>query len=169
MLSPSVLIILASLFSWFGVNWESVDARIEQEFPGIAFVGQEELAESLAASVGARPVLVDVREAEEFAVSHLEAAANLQTAAAIAARVPDKSTPLVVYCSVGYRSAEVAAELQALGYGNVRNLRHSIFAWASAGRPLVNVGGATDKVHPFNATWGSLIDSTLHSYSPVSP
>ena len=159
------LVMLASLFSWFGVNWDAIDARIEREFPGVPFIEQSALAQTS----GAAPLLFDVREPEEFAVSHLPGAHNLDTARAIAAETPDKAAPIVVYCSVGYRSAAVAAELQALGYENVRNLRHSIFGWANSGLPLVNAAGPTDKVHPYNAVWGSLVDSALRSYSPANP
>jgi 3-mercaptopyruvate sulfurtransferase SseA len=70
----------------------------------------------------------------------------------------------VVYCSVGYRSAIVAAQLQALGYSNVLNLRHSIFEWAEKGYPLLNEAGDTNKVHPYNRAWGALIDASYHFY-----
>ncbi|MEX2469260.1 MAG: rhodanese-like domain-containing protein [Pseudohongiellaceae bacterium] len=163
------LLLMASLFGWFGVNWEAIDDRITREYPAVAPIEQLRLHELLQAAPAERPLLIDVRETEEFAVSRLPGAENLQTARAVARRIPDRDAPIVVYCSVGYRSAGVASGLAELGYTNVRNLRHSIFAWADAGRPLVNGGGATDKVHPFNAVWGSLVDSTLHSYSPVRP
>lgn len=152
-------------FGLFGVDWESVDQKIDREFPGTTFVSTADLSHQLQTEQIA-PVIVDVRESEEFAVSHLPGALNLQTGDAIASQLPVKETPIVVYCSVGYRSAEVAARLQELGYSNVRNLRHSIFEWAENGLPLQNSQGTTRKVHPFNRAWGSLVDSELHAYEP---
>ena len=108
--------------------------------------------------------LFDVREPEEYAVSHLKGAQNQPKANMIASKLPDKSTPIVVYCSVGYRSAAVAAELQDLGYTNVLNLHHSIFEWVEKGYPLLNDGGETNKVHPYNRAWGALIDASFHFY-----
>jgi hypothetical protein len=58
----------------------------------------------------------------------------------------------------------VADELKTLGYTNVRNLHHSIFAWADQGLPMVNAGGRTEKVHPFNRAWGRLVNRELHDY-----
>ena len=47
-----------------------------------------------------------------------------------------RDTPIVVYCSVGYRSARVARWLGRQGFTNVRNLDGSLFAWANEGRPM---------------------------------
>ena len=65
----------------------------------------------------------------------------------------------------GARFLGVAARLEELGYNNVQNLRHSIFEWATKDYPLQGAGGDTDKIHPFNRAWGSLVDKSLHQYS----
>ena len=158
--------ISAIFFGLFGVSWNEVDERIASEFPTVAFVTGPQLLETLATDSGSDPVLIDVREPEEFAVSHLSKAYNLTDGAAIAALIPDKSAPIVVYCSVGYRSAGIAAELQRLGYSNVRNLQHSLFEWANRGYPMENAAGPTSHVHPFNRAWGALVSPDLRSYSP---
>lgn len=158
------LLISASLFGLLGVSWEAIDQRIDREFPEVAMITQDELAGRLAD--GDSLQLIDVRAADEFLVSHLPGAAHLSSAEAIAAAHPDRDATVVVYCSVGYRSAAVAAELQQIGYRQVYNLRHSIFAWANADRPLVNAQGPTDKVHPFNFLWGRLLDASHRQYQP---
>lgn len=150
------------LLGFFGINWGSVDKRIDREYPQVRFISSAELVEEQGA--GAAPVIVDVREQDEFAVSHLQGSLNLVSGAAIAEKFPDRETPIVVYCSVGYRSAGVAHELAELGYSNVRNLHHSIFAWADQGLPMVNADGRTEKVHPFNRAWGRLVNKDLHAY-----
>ena len=153
------------LFGLFGVNWDSVDKEIDQEFPNIEFVSTAELIRQYQNKDADFPLIIDVREQEEFQVSHLQEALNLKTGDSISELYPNKNMPIVVYCSVGYRSAGVAEELQQLGYTNVLNLRHSIFEWANKGYPMVSGAGETEKAHLFNAAWGALLDEPLHSYS----
>lgn len=148
----------------FGVSWDAIDDKIAQRYPQVSSLEVSDLAARLEA--GEAPVVIDVREGEEFAVSHLRAAENIASAEAIAARFPDRNTDIVVYCSVGYRSAEVAQQLADMGYASVLNLRHSIFAWANQGLPMVNDNGSTTLVHPFNRIWGELLDENLRRYSP---
>ena len=170
------LIITASIssffFGLFGVSWEAVDRNIDSEFPGTEFISTDALVQQYQQSqsdissieVGSL-LIIDVREPEEFRVSHLENALNLGTGLSISQLIADKNAAIVVYCSVGYRSARVAVSLKELGYSQVKNLHHSIFEWASKGYPLVNKSGETDKVYPFNQAWGSLVEESLHSYS----
>ncbi len=164
-MSYSPIFLMSLFWGLFGVSWEAVDARIDEEFPGVESVSTEAFhaGQTLAEK---SPRLIDVREAEEFAVSHLPNALHIVSGAEIASRFPDKSTPIVVYCSVGYRSARVAFELEQLGYSEVYNLRHSIFEWANNDYPLVNASGHTDRVHPFNRVWGSLLRSGRGAYRP---
>jgi rhodanese-related sulfurtransferase len=162
------LIISASLssflFGLFGVSWESVDKEIETKFPQVKFISTAELLSMQTSRPPDGAQVFDVREPVEYAVSHLKGAQNEAKASSIAAIVSDKSTPIVVYCSVGYRSAVVADQLQELGYTNVLNLRHSIFEWVEKGYPLVNKAGKTNTVHPYNRAWGALIDTSYHFY-----
>lgn len=150
----------------FGVSWEDVDARIEREFPDVRLLEVSELAPRLLNEEGIAPLLIDVRDDDEFAVSRLGGARNIGSAEDIAATFPDKEAEIIVYCSVGYRSAQVAQKLMDLGYTQVQNLRHSIFAWANLGLPLVSDDGATSKAHPYNRIWGSLLDGEHRQYSP---
>ncbi len=161
------LVVSAAAFflNLFGVNWDAVDARIASNYPEVSTIEVHALANRLASGAQEGLTLVDVREAEEFQVSHLESARNLGDAAAIAAAFPDPDTELILYCSVGYRSAAVAQELHELGYSNVLNLRHSLFAWANSGLPMMNASGLTTKAHPNNRIWGILLHKDHHQYS----
>lgn len=162
------LILSASISSFilglFGVSWEDVDEKIEDEFPSVKFITVDTLFARYQTDFNLLPLIIDVREEAEFAVSHLATAKNLLTGEEISSLVPDRDQPIVVYCSVGYRSAAVAAELESLGYRNVKNLQHSLFEWANKGLPMVNSDGQTPLVHPFNSAWGSLVNEELHSY-----
>ena len=166
------LIVAASVssffFGLFGVSWESVDEKIEREFPGVQTVSTEVLLTRYKAADAKLPIIIDVREAGEFRVSHLGDALHLESAEAISDVIVErglgKDTEIIVYCSVGYRSASVAADLQERGFTKVLNLQHSLFEWANKGYPMIDASGATDKVHPFNKAWSVLVDESLHAY-----
>ena len=50
--------------------------------------------------------------------------------------MPDKATPLVLYCGGGFRSALVADNLQKMGYTNVISMDGGWRAWTQAGLPV---------------------------------
>ena len=72
------------------------------------------------------PVIIDVRTPEEFAERRLEDAVLIpydEIGARIEAVVPDKSTPIILFCRSG-RRAQIAKEvLLEKGYQKVRNLK----------------------------------------------
>jgi rhodanese-related sulfurtransferase len=109
--------------------------------------------------------LIDARAKEEFQISHISGAKNIPYNAKELLNYlinikPDN--PIVVYCSVGYRSSILARKLQTLGFKDVHNLEGSIFKWANEGRPLVQGKTTVHKVHPYNAHWGSLLEKKYH-------
>lgn len=102
-------------------------------------------------------VLLDARERKEYAVSHLPNARWVGYDNFELSRVADvpKSTPIVLYCSVGYRSEKVGEKLQAAGYTNVKNLYGSLFEWVNQGNPVVDAAGKpTQRVHAYSRMWG---------------
>jgi rhodanese-related sulfurtransferase len=155
-------------FGLFGISWESVDEKIQREFPGVQTVSADVLLRRYEAPGAKLPIIIDVREDGEFLVSHLDDALHLENAESIsnviAERGLSKDTEIIVYCSVGYRSASVAADLQERGFTQVLNLEHSLFEWANKGYPMTSASGSTDKVHPFNKAWSVLVDESLHAY-----
>ena len=73
----------------------------------------------------ATPVLIDARSPQEYAVGHLDGALLMPHDAIgslIEAQVPDKRTPILLYCHSGGRSELARETLVALGYTNVENL-----------------------------------------------
>ena len=161
--------IASLLLNLFGVSWDSVENKITGEFPDVSHISTDEVLRMYDkadenSSNHELPVIIDVREGDEFAVSHLSRAINWTTLGAITDHISDRNTPIIVYCSVGYRSARMVNKLQQRGFTNVHNLKGSIFEWANKGYPLVTQAGTTDKVHPFNRAWGSLVSKSLHRY-----
>ena len=155
-------------FGLFGVSWKFVDGKIQGEFPGVQSVSADVLFAWYEASDVKRSIIIDVRKDVEFRVSHLDDALHLESAEAISSVMAErglgKDTEIIVYCSAGYRSASVAADLQARGFTKVLNLEHSLFEWANKGYPMTSASGSTDKVHPFNKAWSVLVDEALHAY-----
>jgi rhodanese-related sulfurtransferase len=109
--------------------------------------------------------LLDVREPAEFAVSHLPGAIRVNPSASAREVTPrlNSGRPVIVYCSVGYRSSRLAERLIAAGVPRVSNLDGSIFAWANEGRPLVSDAGPVRRVHPYNAFFGRLLKPELRA------
>lgn len=139
-----------------------VEAAVREKFPEVQRVSTAELADEMVQKT--TPVLLDVREPAEYAVSHLQGARQVQPDAQAAdlADLP-KDAAIVTYCSVGYRSAGLAQRLRAAGFTRVRNLEGSIFRWASEGRPVYRDGVEVTKVHPYNAIWGRLLRKDLRA------
>ena len=84
--------------------------------------------------------LVDVREESEYAKDHLPGAMHLGKGIIerdIEQKVPDTSTPLILYCGGGFRSALAADNLQKMGYTNVLSMDGGIRDWRNKGYPLV--------------------------------
>mgnify|MGYP002877832275 CR=1 FL=1 len=95
MLKVLVGMSLSSFFmGLFVVDWQTVDRKIVRAFPAVEFVSTEShLAE---AQLNVEPTIIDVRLSEEYGVSHIPMAHNLQSAGAIAAALPDYAEPIVV-------------------------------------------------------------------------
>jgi rhodanese-related sulfurtransferase len=83
-------------------------------------------------------ILIDVREDNEWEAAHAPGAEHLGKGIIerdIEARVPDKSTELILYCGGGFRSALAADVLQVMGYTNVWSMAGGWKAWREAGGP----------------------------------
>lgn len=94
------------------------------------------LARELAA--GARPTLIDVREADEHAQGAIPGAVHLARGlleSRIETTVPARAAPLVLYCASGQRSLLASRSLLELGYTDVRSLAGGFIAWKHAGLP----------------------------------
>jgi rhodanese-related sulfurtransferase len=132
---------------------------ISLRFPGIEWVTRDELSRWMQEQSGPRLILLDTRSVEEFAVSHLLDAVQVDpdiesTGLAHLAR----DARIVVYCSVGYRSGAVARRLSRAGFASVYNLEGGIFEWANQGGTVYRDGKPVDRVHPYDNTWGRLLD-----------
>lgn len=107
-------------------------------------------------------MVLDAWEKKEFHISHLEHAVWVGYTdfdpKRVLNKIKDKNTALVVYCSVGVRSENIAEKLIALGYTDVKNLYGGIFEWKNQGHPVFDtMGKKTPKVHAYSKQWGKLL------------
>src|SRR3989454_1112105 len=85
------------------------------------------------------PVVVDVREQEEWDEGHIPGAVHVPRGhleSRIERLAPDSSRPVVVYCSAGNRSAFAAKTLAELGYEDVVSLAGGFTDWKRNGFPV---------------------------------
>jgi sulfur-carrier protein adenylyltransferase/sulfurtransferase len=85
------------------------------------------------------PVVVDVREQDEWDEGHVPGAVHVPRGhleSRIERLAPDTSRPVVVYCSAGNRSAFAAKTLTDLGYEDVVSLAGGFTDWKRNGFPV---------------------------------
>ncbi|AMV16311.1 rhodanese-like domain-containing protein [Planctomyces sp. SH-PL14] len=90
-------------------------------------------------AAGEKFVLVDVREESEYAKGHIPGAIHLGKGVIerdIEEKIPDSSTPLVLYCGGGFRSALAADSIQKMGYTNVISMDSGWRGWTEANEPI---------------------------------
>jgi len=153
-------------------DWEKTKSWVRSEFPGVEHVSAEDLRKSLSTESNRKtPILLDVRTADEYAVSHLPGAVRVDPDADLPEflKTLDHEAPVVAYCSVGYRSSRLVERLDREGFKNAKNLEGSIFEWANKGYPVERDGVAVKEVHPYDAEWGRLLDPSLHAFRAGVP
>lgn len=143
---------------------DAVRVQVQQDYASVAQISGDKLKDALPKG---NTLLLDVREKDEYAVSHIPGAQRVDpdmwTSTFLKAfKNKARGKTVVFYCSVGVRSSQLAASVQAAlkesGARAVYNLDGGVFAWHNAKRPLVNANGPTDYVHPFDSHWGTLVD-----------
>jgi rhodanese-related sulfurtransferase len=138
---------------------------IKLEFPKVPQITTKKFAEWLLDPVKPQPLVLDARTQAEYAVSHLKTGVRIDpmTPDLTTLLTVSKDMPIVVYCSVGYRSAKISQQLQEEGFSRVFNLSGGIFQWANEGRPLFKDEHPTQLVHPYNASWGKLLKQSYRA------
>lgn len=104
----------------------------------------KEVVSAQAKAPTAGPVLIDVREKDEYLEGYIPGAKWIPRGfleLRIEEQVPEKGSEVILYCAGGTRSALAAKSLEALGYTNVSSMAGGFTAWKRAGlafdRPYV--------------------------------
>ncbi|EAZ92111.1 rhodanese-like domain-containing protein [Crocosphaera chwakensis] len=139
----------------YAFKWNLLNSLIQLRCPYVNHISTEELAIWLEDKNRPDPLLLDARSPLEYTISHL------QGAYLIPHDLPkieplihcSNASPIITYCSVGYRSAILAQRLQKMGYEKVFNLKGSIFLWFSEHRPVFCGEKIVSFIHPLNLFW----------------
>jgi adenylyltransferase/sulfurtransferase len=111
---------------------------IEEARRGVPEWTTDEVKQRLANGGGF--TLLDVREKEEYREGHLPGAVSLPRGfldMRVEEVVPDKSTPVVLYCAGGTRSLLAGRTLKEMGYATVVSMAGGYGAWKGAGHSWV--------------------------------
>lgn len=111
-------------------------------------------------------VFLDVREQNEFEVSHINNSVWVGYNDFTINRLKVSTNNIViVYCSVGYRSEKIGQILSKEGYIKVYNLYGGIFEWVNQGYPVFDKSDKqTEKVHAFDSIWGLWLNKGTKVY-----
>lgn len=126
---------------------DAMTADIAADFPNVPVVSPREL-DRLLKSLDV--VVVDAREERERAVSIIPGAIAHEAFDATKSEFADQR--VVVYCTIGQRSAQYVQQLREAGI-DAWNLEGSIVAWTHVGGELVNDDGPTRRLHVYGARW----------------
>lgn len=154
---------LFMLFSPFHANGQPPQPKVESKafnltLKGLLSHSVEEIGVSEVKNLENYQIL-DTREWEEYQVSHIPGGKWVGYDDFQPERVEklglDKEKPVLLYCSVGYRSEKIGEKMKEMGYKNVLNLYGGIFEWSNAQKALQDsTGKSTRKVHAYSKAWG---------------
>jgi rhodanese-related sulfurtransferase len=91
-------------------------------------------------------LLVDVREANEYAFERIHGALLYPLSTFDAATLPTEGRRVVLQCAGGRRSLTAAHKLLAAGHHEVTHLAGGLQAWKDAGLPLIRIDPQTGRV-----------------------
>jgi rhodanese-related sulfurtransferase len=96
-----------------------------------------------------KPLLLDIREADEFIAMHIQGSINiprgiLENACdynyyeTVPELVNNKNQEIIVLCRSGNRSVMAASTMQEMGYNNTHSLKTGLKGWNDYDQPLVD-------------------------------
>jgi rhodanese-related sulfurtransferase len=102
---------------------------------------QEISVEQAVAVIQACDVLIDVREADEYAAGHLPGAIHmsrgmLEFKMAGNPKMQARDLNILLYCKTSGRAALSAKSLADMGYTHVRSIAGGVDAWVAAGHEV---------------------------------
>ncbi|WP_339893848.1 rhodanese-like domain-containing protein [uncultured Algibacter sp.] len=154
-----------TLVSTIGFTQESISELLKKHnSESMPYISVQELAMPKT-----KAVLLDSREEKEFKTSHLKNAIwvgydffNLDS---VQSKLKNKNSKIVVYCSLGIRSEDIAEKLKKAGYTNVYNLYGGIFEWKNNDLEVLNSHEKpTDSIHTFSKAWSKWLKKGIKVY-----
>ncbi len=156
---------------------DNIQKGLLVRYAGVSHMSPVQLQKGLTGPKRRKYLVLDAREKNEFAVSHIKGAKRVDPSIWHSAFMRKfgplaRGKTVVIYCSVGERSSKLVKYVQQAlkqnGAKAVYNLQGGIFKWHNEGRPLlVDAKGTTDLVHPYDKHWGQLVKrASKRRYSP---
>jgi sulfur-carrier protein adenylyltransferase/sulfurtransferase len=113
-------------------SFQEIMAEARKEIPEVSAQQVNELLKKN----GKSPILIDVRESDEWRQGHLEGALPLPRGfleIKVESAVPNKDAPIIAYCAGGVRSLLAAKAMKEMGYQNVSSMAGGYGAWKNGG------------------------------------
>ncbi len=113
-------------------TFQEIMAELRKEIPEVT----AQQVNDLLKNNGKSPVVIDVRESDEWRQGHLEGAVPLPRGfleIKIESTIPDKTTSVIAYCAGGVRSLLAAKAMKEMGYQNVSSMSGGYAAWKNGG------------------------------------
>ncbi|TJY37838.1 rhodanese-like domain-containing protein [Pontimicrobium aquaticum] len=157
--------ILILLFSIFSFSQETMcDLLKNHNTKNIPYISVQELAMPKTEAI-----ILDAREPKEYETSHIKNAIhigydnfNIETVSSI---IKNKDMQIVVYCSIGIRSENIAKKLKKAGYTKVYNLYGGIFEWKNKDFNVYNSEATeTESIHVFSKEWSQWLTKGIKVY-----
>ena len=126
---------------------------------GVEYIQPDSLYQLLRAEN--RILLLDTRTPEEWRISRIPGARVVDYEQFEVAQLDSLSrdTPMILYCSVGYRSGELGKKLKEAGFAQVHNLYGGILEWKNRGYTVETPEGEpTEQVHAYSRYWSTFLE-----------
>jgi rhodanese-related sulfurtransferase len=132
-----LLITLALLFAVSSVMANDKAKLMDEISAYLEFVdygGGTIFAEQIPKSEYAKMMIIDARDAAQYAKEHIPGAINMEWRQVMAKSgdIP-KNKPVLIYCNTGSLSAQAGFALRVSGWENVRILQGGFSEWKSKG------------------------------------
>lgn len=149
-----IILYFFMFFTFFGFSQKKISKLLKQHnTESVPYMTVEELKNEVE-----NFILLDSREQKEYKTSHIKDAVHVGydffNLDSITQSLPNKDSKIVVYCSVGIRSEDIAEKLKKVGYNNIYNLYGGIFEWKNTDNKVYNSNEIeTDSIHTFSKEW----------------
>ena len=129
----NILFIGLAIGSGFGLLWPMLNR-------GASGVPNLSATEAVLLLNRDKPLVLDVRDATEFAAGHIQGAKNIPVAE-LANRLKEiekfKDKPVLVHCQKGMRAKSACNTLKAQQFSKLNNLQGGLDTWIEAKLPVV--------------------------------
>ena len=129
----NILFIGLAIGSGFGLLWPMLNR-------GASGVPNLSATEAVLLLNRDKPLVLDVRDAAEFAAGHIQGAKNIPVAE-LANRLKEiekfKDKPVLVHCQKGMRAKSACNTLKAQQFSKLNNLQGGLDTWIEAKLPVV--------------------------------